>query len=414
MAKALSVKAIERIKPTGRRVEIGDGGATGLRLVVQPSGSMTWVFRYRSPVDTRPKKYTIGPIEAFTLSDAREVARDLHRVVVKDKADPGEQKKAAKARAADTSREVGKLLDRFIEKHVDQKRPTTAKLLKQQIEADIRPAWGRRRIETITRADVAALAGKIAGRGATVSANRVFSTIRKFLNWCVDPAPQGAGVLSDSPIRGMARPVKEEKPRDRVLKDAELRVLWQATGDGDKFTACVRLLILTGQRRMEVGGMRWSELFLDDKDQPFWSLPASRTKNKRAHMVPLCRTAVSTLRALPRIKGSDLVFTTDGETVSSGWSKAKRQLDEAAAKVNNGVPLDAWTLHDLRRTCATGLAKLRHMPHVIEAALNHASGQVSGIARTYNVFEYRDEIAAALADWERHVLALAGEGGDHA
>ena len=149
--------------------------------------------------------------------------------------------------------------------------------------------------------------------------------------------------------------------------------------------------------------MRWSELALDVQEA-VWTISASRAKNKREHKVPLTAVAISIIRTVPRLEGSDLVFTTDGKTVSSGWSKAKTKLDAAMPDV------DSWTLHDLRRTCATGLARLRQPPHVIEAVLNHKSGQVSGIAAIYNVFEYRDEKAKALGAWERHFLTIV-EGG---
>lgn len=404
MARALTVKAIERLRPVAVRVEIGDGGTRGLRLAVQPSGAKSWVFRYRSPLDGRPKKFTIGAFEAFSLAEAREEAHQLRRAIAKG-VDPGEEKRAAKARAADASRDVSRVLDRFLAEHVVSKRPSTAKLMRQQVEADIRPAWGRRRIETISRADVASLVGRIADRGAKVSANRVFSTVRKFLNWCAEPKQ---GLIEDSPARGMRRP-SEEAPRNRVLTDNELLHFWIATSDGSSFAACARLLLLTGQRRMEVGGMRWSELALDGS-QPIWTIPAARTKNKREHIVPLTKSVVRTLNSLERIDGSDLVFTTNGRDISSSWSKAKRALDAAIAQAKGDGPIEHWTLHDLRRTCATGLARLRQPPHVIEAVLNHKSGQVSGIAAIYNVFEYQDEKATALQAWELHLLTLVGGG----
>lgn len=412
MASALSVKFIEALKATEARQELpdgGKGGAPGLYLVVQPSGAKSWSYRYRSPLDAKPKKFTIGPYPAFGLSDARGAAEDMRRLV-KSGGDPGEEKRAAKARAADRSRDVSVLLDDFIKEHADAKRASTAKLMKQQIEADVRPYWGKRRIETITRADIKALLKRITDRGADVHSNRVFSLVRKFLNWCVNDAE----VIGASPALGMKRPA-DEAARERVLSPDELRWLWKATAEAGNFGACVRLLLLTGQRRMEVGGMKRSELALQVQ-QPSWTIPSPRTKNGRANLVPLTETALEALATVKQIGKSDLVFTSNGEVPSSGWSKSKGALDAIMlAKANEEAieagrePLEAlppWSLHDLRRTCATGLASLRQPPHVIEAVLNHKTGVIAGIAAVYNVFEYRDERLAALTAWERHLLAI--------
>ena len=417
MAKSLTVKSIEAIKPLDKRQEVADSGASGvpgLYFVVQPSGARSWSFRYRSPVDGRPKKYTIGSYPTFSLAEARSQAEELRRAVKRD-VDPGEEKRAARARAADRSRDVGRLLDNFIEEHADKKRATTAKLIKQQIEADIRPYWEKRRIETITRADVKAVLKRITDRGSMVHANRVFSLVRKFLNWCVVDAE----VIDLSPAQGL-KPPAMEMARDRVLTERELRWLWGATAEAGNFGACVRLLLLTGQRRMEVGGMARSELELKT-DPPTWTVPAQRTKNGRANIVPLTVTARKAIEAVPAIVDSDLVFTTDGKVPSSGWSKSKVRLDGLMlAKANEEaekegrepiIALQPWSLHDLRRTCATGLASLRQPPHVIEAILNHRTGIIGGVAAIYNQFEYLDEKADALSAWESYVLSITGENG---
>ncbi|WDR05549.1 integrase arm-type DNA-binding domain-containing protein [Devosia rhodophyticola] len=408
MAKGLSVKAIDAIKPTEKRQEIADAACRGLYLVVQPTGVRSWSFRYRSPIDARPRKFTIGSLDTIGLQAARDEA-DALRLKLRGGIDPSSERRAERSKAQDTSRDVGALLDTFIARHVETKKASTAKLQKQQIEADVRPYWEGRKVETISRADINDLLDRIVDRGATVHANRVFALVRKFLNWCVD-----RGAIERSPAQGMRRPT-DEVTRMRVLSEDEIRWLWAATADCGNFGQCVRLLLLTGQRRMEVGGMRRSELDLASP-QPFWTIPAARTKNGREHMVPLVPTAVAELERVPQFAGSDLVFTLDGVTVSSGWSKSKSRLDVAMLAVAQNEALDegrappdaipTWTLHDLRRTCASGLARLRQSPHVIEALLNHKSGQVSGVAAVYNRYEYQDEKLQALQAWERYLLTL--------
>jgi integrase len=158
------------------------------------------------------------------------------------------------------------------------------------------------------------------------------------------------------------------------------------------------MLILSGQRLGEVSGMRWSEL---DFPGHLWKIPKERCKNGIAHDVPLSRQAIAILGKLPRISGEqDFVFTTNGKTAVSGFSQAKRRLDAA---VRNIPP---WVLHDLRRTCASGCARLGMPVHVVEAVLNHKSGTIRGVAAVYNRYSYDAEKRACLEAWGRYVEAL--------
>jgi hypothetical protein len=222
-AKPLTVRGIEAVRPGASRLEVSDGGAGGLFLVVQPSGTKSWAYRYRSPVDGRARKLTIGPYPAFGLAEAREAAGAATREV-KRGVDPAEARKASKAQAADTSDVVDRLLDDFIVRHVDPRtKPTSAAETKRLIARIVRPAWGSRKIQSITRRDIVALLDDTVDRGATVTANRLLALIRKFLNWCVERS-----ILDTSPAMGVKAPT-EEVSRDRVLTDDELRWLWAAT-----------------------------------------------------------------------------------------------------------------------------------------------------------------------------------------
>ena len=179
-------------------------------------------------------------------------------------------------------------------------------------------------------------------------------------------------------------------------------------GGGD-YGAIVRLLILTGQRREEVGGMLQSEI---DTAGALWRIGAERTKNGLPHEVPLSAPALAVLRGLRRRKDTgderDLVFgSRDGPF--SGWSKAKSALDARLTGALGRVPA-AWRLHDIRRTVATGMADLGVQPHVIEAVLNHISGHKAGVAGVYNRSTYATEKRAALDMWADHVTTL-GEAG---
>ena len=408
-SKHLTVRGIEAIRPSARRTELPDGGAAGLYLVVQKSGAKSWAYRYRSPVDGRPRKLTIGAYPAFGLAAARTEASSAARSV-KIGVDPTDERKAKRAKSADKSDLVGNLLDEFILRHVEAKnRPSTAAETKRMINKIVRPAWENRKVETITRRDVVVLLDETVDRGATTTANRVLALVRKFLNWCVE-----RGVLESTPCTGVRAPTSEIS-RDRVLGDHEIRALWQATELPTAFNVVVRLLLLTGQRRGEVVGLTDEELNLDDTYE--WSIPPARTKAARAQVVPLSPLARAVLSALRRLNGSALFFTTDGRVPISGWSKSKAALDirmlaaikiEMEARGDN--PDDAripdWRLHDLRRTAASGIARLGYPVHVIEAILNHKSGVLSGVAGVYNRHDYLDEKRKALVAWSTFVSEL--------
>ncbi len=199
--------------------------------------------------------------------------------------------------------------------------------------------------------------------------------------------------------------------RARVLNDGELAAVWHILDDeGYPFGAMTKLLILTAQRRGEVTHMRWSQIDLTAKT---WLIPAELSKNGREHLLPLSSHAVRVLKALPR-RHKDLVFPARGndDAVVSGFSRAKIRMDKVAG-------ITGWTLHDLRRTTATGLGKLKTPPHVIERILNHVSGSFAGVAGVYNRHPYFDEMRAALEQWGELVARLekptvavpAGQGG---
>jgi integrase len=192
---------------------------------------------------------------------------------------------------------------------------------------------------------------------------------------------------------------REERPRERVLKDRELALVWHATGDGDYGTV-IRLLILTGQRLTEIADLRWSEI---DFDRGVISLSGARTKNGQPHEIPMSDTVRQLLAARTRSEGR--VFG-NGRGGMAGWSRRKRRLDKKIAGLNNDTPLPGWVHHDLRRSAATGMAEIGIVPHVIEAVLNHQSGHKGGIAGIYNRASYAREKSEALALWDKHIREI--------
>jgi integrase len=211
-------------------------------------------------------------------------------------------------------------------------------------------------------------------------------------------------LVASSPLANLTRP-SAPGARERVLTDDEIKKFWRATARlPEPFASALRLMLLTGQRRDEVAGMTRSEL---SDDLSTWSLPGTRTKNKRPHVVPLpplAREIVADrldagkkLNNMLNAGGDQLIFSTTGTTPISGWSKMKKQLDALMP----GLP--PWVIHDLRRTAVTGMAELGIEPHVVELIVNHVSGHRAGIAGIYNRSEQMPARRAALERWADHV-----------
>lgn len=406
MPKALTAKALENMKPSASRKEIPDGALPGLYLVVQPSGSMSWAVRYR--FEGKPKKHTIGAYPAFSLVQAREQAGKALRAVAEGR-DPAGEKTARKEAKLDL---VNDVLDEFIKRHVEVKnRPNTVRETKRIIEREIRPQWGERAISSITRAQVISLLDKIADR-APILANRVLALLRKFFGWAAE-----RDIIPTSPMDKKINAPAAERTRERILADWEIALLWKATdGHGWPFGHLVKLLLLTGQRRNEVAEAERSEFQLAGNDRR-WTIPPERAKNGQEHHVPLSSLVTTLLQDVPRV-GERYLLTTTGETPISGFSRAKAAIDaemlaiakeeaERRGEDPAKVRIDAWTLHDLRRTAASGMARLGFPVHVVEAVLNHRSGSIKGVARVYNRYEYYDEKKAALDAWAAHIQTLA-------
>ena len=274
---------------------------------------------------------------------------------------------------------------------------------RQFLDRFVVAAWADRDVQTITRRDVVDLLDGIMDSGRATTANRVRAHLGKFFNWCVERE-----AIAATPMAGVPAPAKESA-RDRVLADDEVRWLWKACERvGVPWGPMGQMLLLTGQRLNEVAHMTEGELRAGD----LWHLPAARTKNKRAHDVPLSGAAQTVLAGLVRIKGPNgYIFTTTGTTPVSGFAKARDQLARAMAEVaaeerGQPVQIPKWTFHDIRRTAATGMARLGIPVRVTEAVLNHVSGTGGGIVAVYQRHDFAEEKREALEAWGRFVAGL--------
>jgi integrase len=261
-------------------------------------------------------------------------------------------------------------------------------------------AWAGRKIQEITKRDVIALLDTVRDR-APVMANRNLAAVRKLFNWCL-----ARDIIQVSPCT-LIDPPALERSRDRILSDDELRLVWNAAdADGWPFGPLVKILVLTGQRLSEVSAMRWEELDFGSK---LWTLPAERVKNGQRHEVPLSDGAMNVLTQLPRIRTTKgFVFTTHRNAAVSGFSRAKHRLDAA---ILNALPSGAltpehWTFHDLRRTMASGMARLGIQLPVIEKILNHTSGTFRGIVGVYQRHSFSIEKRNALDAWSGFIQMI--------
>lgn len=253
-------------------------------------------------------------------------------------------------------------------------------------------------IHTITKAQVRKLVEDKEAKSPAV-ARMIFAALRPFFLWCVERE-----AIAISPMNDLSQPSKV-KARDRTLNDSEIVAVWSAASVLPyPWGPFYKLALLTAQRRDEVAAMEWSELNLKKRE---WIIPSSKTKNGKAHLVHLSPWATEILHSIQKQAGARFVFTTSDEVAISGFSKARLALDDNIKKYNNNKTLSRFTVHDLRRTAATGMASLKVPPHVVERILNHITGRdVGGLVGVYQYFEYVDERREALILWANHINEL--------
>ncbi len=417
--KKLTDLFAERINPPAHgRIEYFDAAFGSLALRVTASGHKSWSLFYRT--GGRLRRFTLGKFPALKPATARrEASRVLEQVVLG--VDPLAVRKAQRYVRPPEQETFGAVVRDYLDRYA--KKNTAASTYAETervLEGDDFKAWQKRPLASISRRDVNDVIDAIAIR-AEVQANRTLAKLRALFNWTVEKDR-----IATSPVDGMKPPTREQS-RDRALSDDEIRWFWAACdSSGWPFGPLAKLLLLTAQRRDEVASMEWAEI---DFGKALWEIPAQKAKNNNAHLVPLSDAALVILKALPCI-GKGLIFTTTGKTPVSGFSRAKRRLDKEMERVRRAslnlpqeddayrrasrvpakkqLPIETppWIIHDLRRTAATGMARLKVAPHVVDKVLNHFSGEISGVAAVYNKFEYLEERRAALDVWGRYVSNL--------
>lgn len=430
MAKMLTTTAVQKMRAEEARIEVKDAGSKGLLLTIEPSGLKRWTMRFRHS-DGSLVRLSLGPVDftgteqeatpqigdPLSLAAARRLAADVNR-----KRALGHDFKAAKQRQAfqkelKGSKTFALAAVDFVTQHSMRKvrgwklqarslgiRPKADGAGVELIPHGLANRWSTRALTEIDGDDIHALVREVRERGipgigrknlgpSEPRARAVYSDLSKFFSWCVEERR-----LKASPVVGVTKP-RPPASRERTLTDKEIVWFWRACDRlPEPFGPCLRVMLLTGARRSEVAGMRRSEF-----EGSVWTIPGERSKNHRAHDLPLPPLATDIIDAVPTV--GDLVFTTTDRTPISGWSKTKTELDKQMRELA-GAKIAPWRIHDLRRTCATKMGELGIAPHVIEAVLNHVSGFRAGVSGTYNRNAYGPEKKAALERWAAHLTGM--------
>jgi integrase len=423
-AVKLTARSIQTLElPSDRSEKLyWDEDIPGFGLRLRAGGSRNWVFQYA--LGDKQRRLSLGAAtpESFTKQKSldgtiklgiREQAAMLHASVRLGQ-DPAGEKEENRKRATDTFETIAK---KYLTAKKASTRPGTYRETERHILQYAKPLNGMH-VAKISRRDIATLIGSLRDNSGPVASNRARSTLSDFFSWALS---EGIDGIENNPVLNTNK--SEEKPRERVLKDFELRAIWKHAGD-DHYGSILRLLMLTGQRADEIASLQWNEIIettvpakrlTDAITLPQFNigaidLPPERTKNKRSHIVPLSNSAAAILAEQPRRaddNGSlrEFVFGV-GQRGFSGWSRCKERLDERISK-ELGKPLDHWTPHDQRRTMSTLMNdRLGVLPHVVEAILNHVSGSKAGVAGVYNKALYLRERAEALNLWADHLTSI--------
>jgi integrase len=360
--------------------EIADDAVRGLRLRLRRTRNgitRKWVYTYR---DATGRHSFTRDTAGMTLASARKWAGGL-QAVRRVGRDPAQEREEGRQQAEQT---FGAVLKTYLPLKAETVRPSTRTEIERHLLVHCAPLH-RLPLSSITTGVLSARLASIAKESGSTTSDNVRRTVNAFWVWAIR-----RGLVETSPVAGVER--RRPKSRNRVLDADELRAVWQATGDDSDFSIIVRILLLAGMRAAEVAGLRWSEVLSDRI-----VLPGERTKNHRPHTIPITPQIAGLLSL--RGRTGTFVFGRTAHSGFSGWSKAKKELDQAT-----GIS-KPWVLHDLRRTLATGLNELGTPPHVVEALLNHVSFK-SGVSGVYNLAGYEGAVRHALLTWEAHVVEI--------
>jgi integrase len=394
----LSEETVKRLQvpDTGNRI-IYFTGATiqgakaprGFGVRVTAAGARAFVLNYR--LRGREHRFTIGAWPDWSVLKAVREARNLRQRV--DRGENPIEDRAPSPTAVTVASVLADFVTRYVRNPKQPLRERTAAEYESAFNRLVKPRIGRLGIYEVRRSHIIKILDEIEDTNGPVAADRTLAYVRKAFNWYATRDDQ----FNVPVVRGMARVKPKERARTRVLSDEEIRAIWPELAKAGTFGAFTKTLLLTAQRRDEVAQMSRKEIDSDG----IWTIPAERYKSKRPHFVPLSKPALAGIAAQPKHDDCDYVFPSRAKTPYSGFSKSKAKLDKAVfaamkkqakrgAKVE---PIPNWTLHDLRRTAKTLMARAGVRPDISERVLGHV---IAGVEGTYDRHSYADEKRDAL------------------
>ena len=357
----------------------------------------TWVVRYRPSGENRQRQITLGPANGMSLKKARQIAAEYIAVARRGGDLAAELKAESEAdrreREVNENSRVGKIVDRYLKDVEGRLKPRTFMAERRYLTKHWEGLHDRLAGE-LSIPEIRQVLEQMKAKNGPFAANRAQEALSRALGWGIH-----FGFLERHPLFGL-KPLSPEPPRERVLFLPELAAIWAGSGGLAEYGVIVRLLMLTGCRRAEIGDMAWSEI---DAKNRIWTLPSARSKNGRMLMTPLSDQALEVLSIMQPKYGQDRIFGRNSGNGFTGWTRNKRLLDKASG-------VEGWVLHDIRRSVVTGMSEMEIKPHVVEAIVNHVSGHKAGVAGIYNHAAYFNEKKRALQAWANTIeAAVKGE-----
>ena len=393
MKSKITKRSADRLQP-GKSITDTEVRNFGARCM--PSGKVRYVYRYTNKQTGKRSWGTLGLHGEITAEQARVLAQKMAGAVA-DNRDPVQELQLIRQKAKN-QKLVSEVLDEFVEKYVRAENLRSEKEIRRIYGKYVNPRIGSMPIEEVRRSTIAELIDFTTQNHGPVMADRVRAHLGKAFNWYEVRTDDFRSPI----IRGMGRVKHKERARSRILDDAEIKALWLATEQISPNTAAlVRLLLLTGQRRSEVGGMRWDEI-----KESEWHIPAERYKTKKPHVVPLSDLSLDVLSQVPR--QGPYIFGRGGIGPFSGFSKLKRTLDREIQSIwatEHETEIEPWTLHDLRRTARSRLAACGVSRDVAERVLGHS---IPGMDGVYDHHTYASEKREALDLLANHIAQITG------
>jgi integrase len=418
----LTTRSIEAIKPTDKPIIVYDTLAPGMGIRMMPTGHKAFVFVGRFPPSKNPTRRSLGAYDStigiepelsedellalhvLSLAQARAKAQVWRRLIQRG-IDPdaaikrrrAEHEASERKLAADTFEVTAR---RFLAEHMSSRR--TARVVGQLFENKFIAVWGSRPIASITKHDIIERIADIKRTSGNEAARQALAYIKLMFAWAME-----LDIVTASPCptikagSNRSKLLAPKRARQRVLSDDEIRLIWKAT-EGDVLktypgASLVRLLLTLGCRRSELSAARWREFHLHKPGSETWKLPGERTKTGDPRIVPLPTMALQMIGKLPRFATGDFLFSAlQGRRPFTAFSKMKERLDAKITKLNDGVELEQWGLHDLRRTMRTRLSALPIEPIVRELMIGHRQ---QGISPVYDVYEYEGEQRDGFEAW---------------